>query len=159
MPVSGDSAGAIQQRAWKNRQVASAPEYGSAVKKTYFAAVVVTVGAHLAYLVYVPSGGFLALRWPRTIVLHVPAVAWGVAVIALRLPCPLTSLESWARRHANMDPLPTTGFIDRYVAGLVVPSGRVGVAQALAFLAAAISWGVFATRRIRHGGRPTPTAR
>ncbi|MFZ1177331.1 MAG: DUF2784 domain-containing protein [Mycobacterium sp.] len=119
------------------------------MKKSYFPAVVVTVGVHFAYLVYVPSGGFLALRWPRTIVLHVPAVAWGVAVIGLKLPCPLTSLESWARRRANMDPLPT-GFVDRYVAGLLFPSGRTGVAQALAFVAAAISWGVFAARSIRH---------
>ncbi len=121
------------------------------MKKVYFAAVVVTVGAHFAYLIYLPSGGFLALRWPRTIVLHVPAVAWGVAVIGLRLPCPLTSLESWARRRANMDPLPTTGFVDRYAAGLLFPSGRTGVAQALAFVATAISWGAFAARRSRHG--------
>lgn len=124
-------------------------EYGSAVKKRYFPAVVVTVGAHFAYLVYVPSGGFLALRWPRTMALHVPAVAWGVAVLGLRLPCPLTSLEAWARRRAGMDPLPTTGFVDRYVAGLLYPSGRTGVAQALAFVAAAISWGMFGARHLR----------
>ena len=31
-----------------------------------FAAVILTVGAHIAYLVYLPSGGFLALRWPRS---------------------------------------------------------------------------------------------
>lgn len=60
-----------------------------------------TVGAHLAYLLYVPSGGFLALRWPRTMALHVPAVGWGIAVVTLRLPCPLTILESWARRSAG----------------------------------------------------------
>ncbi len=125
------------------------------MKKGYFGAVVVSAGAHLAYLAYVPSGGFLALRWPRTIVLHVPAVAWGVAVVGLRLPCPLTSLESWARRRANMDPLPKTGFVDRYVAGVVFPSGRTGAAQALAFVAAAISWGMFAAIRVR----PGPTSR
>ncbi len=117
------------------------------MKKAHSATVALIVGAHFAYLVYVPSGGFLALRWPRTIVLHVPAVVWGVAVIVLPLPCPLTSLEAWARRRASMDPLPTTGFIDRYVAGLLVPSGRIGVAQALAFAAAAVSWGLFARRR------------
>ena len=111
--------------------------------------MVTAVGAHFAYLLYVPSGGFLALRWPKTIVLHVPAVAWGVAVIGLRLPCPLTSLESWARRRADMDPLPATGFIDRYVAGLFYPSGRTGIAQVLAFLAAATSWGLFAAQRGR----------
>lgn len=116
------------------------------MRKGYVAAVVVTVALHLAYLVYVPVGGFLALRWPRSIALHRAAVAWGVAVIALKLPCPLTSAESWARHRAGMEPLPTTGFVDRYVAGLLVPSGRVGVAQAFAFLGAAISWALFARR-------------
>jgi Protein of Unknown function (DUF2784) len=118
---------------------------GRAVQRRYSAIVAATVGAHFAYLLYVPSGGFLALRWPRSIVLHIAAVAWGVAVVGLKLPCPLTSLESWARSKANMDPLPTTGFIDRYVAGLFVPSGRIGVAQAAAFAAAAVSWGLIAT--------------
>ncbi len=127
------------------------------MKKMYFATVVATVGAHFAYLIYLPSGGFLALRWPRTIVLHIPTVAWGVAVVGLRLPCPLTSLESWARRRADLDPLPTTGFIDRYVEGLLIPPGRTGVAQSLAFVAAAVSWGLFATQHVRRGSaRPWP---
>lgn len=121
------------------------------MSKVYVAGVVATVAAHFAYLLYVPSGGFLALRWPRTMALHVPAVAWGVAVVALRLPCPLTTLESWARRRAAMDPLPTTGFIDRYVAGPLVPSGRTDAARGLAFVAAAVSWGVFAARYVGEG--------
>ena len=103
------------------------------MKNCYVAVVAVTVGAHLAYLLYVPSGGFLALRWPRTVALHVLAVAWGIAVVVLRLQCPLTALESWARQRADMDPMPTSGFIDRYVAGYFVPSGRIGVAQGLVF--------------------------
>lgn len=110
------------------------------MKKSYFAVAMLTVAAHFAYLVYVPSGGFLALRWPRTIWLHLAAVCWGVAVVALRLPCPLTSLEDWARTRAGMKPLPATGFIGRYVAGVVYPPRRTGCAQALAFFAAAVSW-------------------
>jgi uncharacterized protein DUF2784 len=131
---------------------------GRAVKRRYYALVVATVGAHFAYLLYVPAGGFLALRWPRTIVLHIASVAWGVAVVGRKLPCPLTSLESWARRKAEMDPLPTTGFIDRYVAGLFVPSGRIGVAQAVAFAAAAVSWGLIA-RGARRGHRTVRRSR
>jgi hypothetical protein len=112
----------------------------------YFAAVALTVCAHIAYLVYVPSGGFLALRWPRTIVLHVPTVVWGVAVVATPLPCPLTWLERWARGRAAMDPLPDTGFVDRYLIGVLVPRGRTGAAQTAAFAAAAVSWGLLASR-------------
>ncbi|OBH53597.1 DUF2784 domain-containing protein [Mycobacterium sp. E2479] len=128
------------------------------MRKPYVAVVAVTVGAHLAYLLYVPCGGFLALRWPKSIVLHVPAVAWGVAVVVLRLRCPLTSVESWARRRAEMDPLPTSGFIDRYVTGHFVPPGRVGAAQALAFTAAAVSWSLLARRGGDRGRRGMPTA-
>ncbi|BBX66108.1 hypothetical protein MSAS_52820 [Mycobacterium saskatchewanense] len=117
------------------------------MKKGYAAAVAATVAAHFAYLVYVPSGGFLALRWPRTLVVHVPAVAWGVAVVGLELPCPLTWLEAWSRRHADMDPLPAAGFIDRYVAGVLYPTGRTGTAQGFAFAAAAASWVLLAARR------------
>jgi uncharacterized membrane protein YhhN len=58
-----------------------------------FAAVILTVGAHIAYLVYLPSGGFLALRWPRSMALHIPVVLWGVGVVAFGLPCPLAELE------------------------------------------------------------------
>ena len=110
------------------------------MKKAHFAGVILTVGVHFAYLIYVPTGGFLALRWPRTFWLHLASISWGVAVVALPLPCPLTSLEDWARARAGMSPLPRTGFIDRYVAGVVYPSGRTGTAQALAFTAAAVSW-------------------
>ena len=115
----------------------------------YFAVVVLTVGTHFAYLMYLPSGGFLALRWPRTILLHVPTVVWGAGAVGLHFPCPLTSLERWARARAEMDPLPTGGFIDRYAAGILYPSNRTGVAQTLAFLAAAVSWVVFAAAKGR----------
>lgn len=114
------------------------------MKKVYVAAVVFAAGAHFAYLIYLPSGGFLALRWPRTIVLHVPTVVWGAGVVALRFPCPLTWLEQWARRRAGMAQLPEDGFVDRYVAGVFYPANRTGLAQALAFSAAAISWAVLA---------------
>ena len=39
------------------------------MKSMYLAVVVLTVGTHFAYLVYLPSGGFLALRWPRSILI------------------------------------------------------------------------------------------
>jgi Protein of Unknown function (DUF2784) len=54
-----------------------------AMKRMYSGVVVLTVGTHFAYLVYLPSGGFLALRWPRTILLHLPTVVWGIGVVRL----------------------------------------------------------------------------
>ncbi|MGA7134076.1 MAG: DUF2784 domain-containing protein [Mycobacterium sp.] len=114
-----------------------------------FAAVILTVGAHMAYLVYLPSGGFLALRWPRSLALHVAVVIWGVGVVAFELPCPLTELEQRARARAGMELLPSSGFIDRYVDGVFYPANRTGAAQALAFSAAAVSWVMFAWKRMR----------
>jgi hypothetical protein len=119
------------------------------MKRIYFAVVVLVAGTHFAYLGYLPSGGFLALRWPRTILLHVPTVVWGIGVVWLHFPCPLTSLEQRARTRAAMDPLPAGGFIDRYAAGVLYPSDGTGVAQTLAFLAGAVSWVVFASKRKR----------
>jgi hypothetical protein len=113
------------------------------------AAVAITATAHLAYLIYLPSGGFLALRWPRSIALHIPVVVWGISVVAFELRCPLTELEQLARARAGMDPLPSSGFIDRYVAGVFYPAHRTGTAQAAAFIAAAASWIMLARNYLR----------
>jgi hypothetical protein len=112
-----------------------------------FAAVILTVGAHIAYLVYLPSGGFLALRWPRSMALHIPVVLWGVGVVALVSFCPSTDLQKRALPPAGMELLPSSGFIDRYVDGVFYPANRTGAAQALAFSAAAVSWVMFAWKR------------
>ena len=119
------------------------------MKKLYLAGVVATVATHFGYLIYLPSGGFLALRWPRTVALHVPAVLWGVGVVGFGFPCPLTWLEERARNGAGLGPLPETGFVDRYVAGVFYPSDRTSVAQTAAFVAAGISWMVLGARHVR----------
>jgi len=119
----------------------------SAMRKVYFVVVAASVGAHFGYLIYLPSGGFLALRWPRTFWLHLPTVCWGVGVVALQWRCPLTSLEDWARARAGVGPLPNSGFIGRYVEGVCFPANRIGTAQTLAFAAAAVSWMLLAWRR------------
>ena len=74
------------------------------------AAVGLTVGTHMAYLAYLPSGGFLALRWPRNIAIHIPVVIWGIGVVVFELPCPLTELEQRARSRAGMEQLPASAF-------------------------------------------------
>lgn len=122
------------------------------MKRRYFAVVAATVAAHFGYLAYLPSGGFLALRWRRTFWLHLLAVSWGVGVVTLELRCPLTALEEWARARAGMGPLPDKGFIGRYVDGAVLPADRTGTAQAAAFTAAALSWIALIIQRRRVPG-------
>lgn len=119
----------------------------------YAGAVAATVAAHLGYLVYLPSGGFLALRWPRSRWLHVPVVVWAIAVVTVQLPCPLTWLEQRARDRAGMAALPPDGFIGRYAAGVVYPTDATRYAQALAFAVAASSWAVVALAATRNDAR------
>ena len=110
------------------------------MRKVHLVTVIASVVAHFAYLLYLPSGGFMALRWRRTFPVHLSAVCWGASVVIADVPCPLTALEQRARKGAGMAALPETGFIGHYVTGVVVPANRTGVAQSLAFFAAAVSW-------------------
>lgn len=103
-------------------------------------AVGATAAAHFGFLIYVPSGGFLALRWRRSRWLHAAAVGWGLAVVFLDVPCPLTVLEDKARANAGMATLPEGGFVSHYVDGLCYPTGATNRAQQAAFVAAAVSW-------------------
>ena len=129
------------------------------MRKIYFVVVAASIGAHFGYLIYLPSGGFVALRWPRTFWLHLPSVCWGVGVVMRHWPCPLTSLEDWARARAGVGPLPKSGFIGRYVEGVCCPAGRIGTAQTLAFAAAVVSWILLAWRRSASvAPNPGPTA-
>ncbi|GAY18476.1 DUF2784 domain-containing protein [Mycobacterium sp. shizuoka-1] len=119
------------------------------MKKVHLAIVIASVVAHFGFLIYLPSGGFMALRWRRTFWLHLPAVCWGVAVVAADVPCPLTALEQRARISAGLEPLGETGFIGRYVEGVLFPARQTRVAQALAFASAAVSWVALAVHRRR----------
>ncbi len=67
------------------------------------AAVLVAI-VHLAYLVYMAVGGFLALRdrawlWP-----HVVSTLWSIVVTTTPLNCPLTALEKWLLQLAGKEP-------------------------------------------------------
>lgn len=130
--------------------------------RSYRIVVAATVGAHLAYLAYLPSGGFLAMRWPRTLRLHVPVVMWGIAVVRCGLDCPLTGLERWARGRAGMAPMAAPDFVDSYLAGSVYPAQATGLAQRMAFSAVAVSWvacAIRGSRRVRRSPAGSSTAR
>ncbi|SDU80746.1 DUF2784 domain-containing protein [Gordonia westfalica] len=107
---------------------------------------------HLLFLLYVTCGGFVAWRWPRTIVLHLVAVGWGVASVGLRVKCPLTDAENWARHRAGEAGLPSTGFIDHYLTGVIYPESAVGLVRGLVAVLVIVSW-VGLWRRVRTGSR------
>lgn len=120
----------------------------------------IVLGTHFLYLAYLVFGGFLAWRWPRTTWLHAAAAAWGFALVALTLQCPLTWAEDWARRRGGQPAL-TTGFVDRYIEGVVYPGRYTGVARAVAAAVLLTSWiglVVIAHRRARERQAAQATA-
>jgi len=122
------------------------------MRPVFIALVLLVAAAHFAFLIYLPSGGFLALRWRRSIWLHLPVVLWGMGSVAIGLWCPLTAVERWARPRAGMAPLSSAGFIDHYITGAVYPAGAAGYVQASVFLVVLVSWLGFALTA-RRGSR------
>jgi len=56
---------------------------------------------HFGFVLFVLLGGFLLIKWPRLMWLHLPAVAWGAFVEFSGWICPLTPLENWLRAQAG----------------------------------------------------------
>ncbi|HUB55193.1 MAG TPA: DUF2784 domain-containing protein [Mycobacterium sp.] len=112
----------------------------------YHLVVVAVVVVHFAFLGYLIVGGFIALRWRRTIWLHVPTVLWGIAITVGHLDCPLTWLERWGRKNAGMALLPQEGFIAHYVIGVLYPANWAGSVPIAVFALVAVSWALYAWR-------------
>jgi hypothetical protein len=125
----------------------------------YHIVVALAVVAHFAFLCYLVVGGFVALRWRRTIWLHVPAALWGIAITTAHLECPLTWLERWSRAKGRMAPLPPDGFIAHYIAGVLYPAGWAGIVPVAAFALIAVSWALYLWRGWRRGEATHPIER
>jgi len=125
----------------------------------YHSVVALAVVAHFAFLCYLVVGGFVALRWRRTIWLHVPAALWGIAITMAHLECPLTWLERWSRAKAGMAPLPPDGFIAHYIAGVLYPAGWTGIVPVATFGLIAVSWALYGWRGWRRGEATHPVER
>jgi Protein of Unknown function (DUF2784) len=111
---------------------------------------------HFAFVVFVAVGGLLAWRWPRVLVLHVPAVIWGVGIVTVGYECPLTPLERHLRELGGEEP-GNLGFIDRYVEGVIYPDDLTPVLRALAAVLIAVGWaGAFV--RLRRSARRAPAS-
>ena len=109
--------------------------------------------AHLAFILFVTLGGLLAIRWPATAWIHLPAAAWGVAVEVFGWLCPLTPLEDTFRRLAGEAAL-GGDFIARTLLPVVYPEGLTRDAQlVLAAMALAINLGIYANAGSRHPRR------
>jgi len=75
---------------------------------------------HLAFILFVVLGGFLALRWRGLVWLHLPALAWGILVESMGWICPLTPLENQFRLMAGGQDM-GRDFLGHYLASLIYP--------------------------------------
>lgn len=98
-----------------------------------------TVVAHLGFIVFVAVGGLLAWRWPGVVWVHVPCLAWAVAIITIGFTCPLTPLEKWFRRRGGEEAY-EGGFVDRYVEDVVYPGDLTPLLRAIAAVAIIVGY-------------------
>ncbi|EKT4468681.1 DUF2784 domain-containing protein [Pseudomonas putida] len=85
---------------------------------------------HLAFILLVLFGGLLVLKWRPALFIHLPAMAWGLAVECLHLGCPLTVWENRLRAAAGQAGYPG-GFIEHYIWPLIYPAGLTPQIQLL----------------------------
>ncbi len=110
----------------------------------------IVVALHFAFVVFVVLGGLLALRWPRVIWLHIPAVIWGALIEFTGWICPLTPLENRLRR-AGGEAGYEGDFIARYILPALYPNGLTRRDQLmLGGLAIAINVAIYAVVLVRH---------
>jgi hypothetical protein len=77
---------------------------------------------HFTFVIFVALGGFVVLRWPPVMFLHLPAVVWGVLVECANWTCPLNPLEDWFRHlGGEVSTAYAKGFIDYYVSLIIQP--------------------------------------
>ncbi len=76
---------------------------------------------HLLFILFVVGGGFLLLRWPKLVWVHLPAALWGAAISFAGWICPLTPLENALRRAAG-DVGYGGGFIEHYLLPAIYPA-------------------------------------
>lgn len=119
----------------------------SVVSHVYAVVVALTAAAHFAFIGYFVFGGLVALRWPKTIAIHVVVVIWCVAIEVIDFGCPLTYLERWARERAGMAPLPAHGFIDHYITGVWYPQSAANVMVGLVVAVVLASWFLVVVKR------------
>jgi hypothetical protein len=108
------------------------------------------VVVHVGFIVFVAVGGLLAWRWSRLLWLHVPSVAWAVAIVSVGFLCPLTPLERHLRRLGDEQGY-QGGFVDRYIEDVIYPGRFTWLARTLVAVLILVGWAGLAVRRRRRG--------
>lgn len=97
---------------------------------------------HAGFVLFVVFGGFLALRWRRLALMHIPAAIWGVLIEYAGWICPLTPLENALRVRGGVA-VYHGGFVEHYLMPVLYPTGLTRNTQ-VALGTAALLINVFA---------------
>ena len=104
---------------------------------------------HAAFLVYMVVGGFIAWRWRWSFWPHLATAAYGLGITTVGWDCPLTHVENWGRERAGQETLPSSGFIDHYLTGVVYPAEHLMIAQLAVAACVVVSWAGLAFLHLR----------
>jgi uncharacterized protein DUF2784 len=107
---------------------------------------------HLAFILFVAVGGFVAWRWPRVLWAHLLAVAYAAAIVTVGFDCPLTGLEKHFRRLAG-GPVYRGGFVDHYLTDVIYPGRLLGLLRWLIVVGIVVGYSG-SYLRWRRAGRP-----
>jgi len=88
----------------------------------YKLAADVVVIIHLGFVLFVVAGALLVFRWRWIVLLHLPAVVWGVLLEFRGWLCPLTPLEQ-RLRVAGGEAGYSGGFVEQYILPILYPAG------------------------------------
>lgn len=84
---------------------------------------------HFVFIVWVVTGGFLAIKWRWLALLHLPALIWGALLEWYGWICPLTPVEIELRAERGLAGY-DTGFIENYLLPVIYPAGLTREMQA-----------------------------
>lgn len=98
---------------------------------------------HLAFIAFVIFGGFLVLRWPRLMWVHLPAAGWGVLIEWFSWYCPLTKWENYFLQQAGRAGY-SNGFVAHYIMPVIYPAGMTrGLEIAIGVFVLVLNAGIY----------------
>ena len=113
---------------------------------------------HLAFILFVAIGAFVAWRWPRVRWAHILAVAYAAAIVTVGFDCPLTGLEKHFRRLAG-GPIYDGGFVNHYLTNVIYPGRLLGLLRWLIVVGIVVGYTVPYLRWRRAHSSSTPQDR
>ena len=94
----------------------------------YEIAANLAVIVHFLFIVFVVFGAFLFFLSKKIILIHFPSVIYGVFIELTNYICPLTYLENWFLKKANLINYSST-FIKHYLLPIIYPGNLTSEIQ------------------------------